>query len=129
MGLWNTYAHCQSSANLEELRKDSTLLTSVAMKTTVPGGFVVPLPGKLEKMVTTPSARLAVDVKAMAASCALRAGQVAVSLQKFDEATPLLQGILANHPESDYAYYVSQAKSILASMNTVVVQVTLNKLP
>jgi len=124
MGLWNTYAHCQSATDLDQLKQDALVLTTAATRSASPVGFVVPLPGKIERMVTTPSARLAVDVKAMAASCTLKAGQAAVGLQKFDVARPLLQSVAGFHG-SDYAYYSSQAKSLLASLDNPIVQVSL----
>ncbi len=124
MGLWNTYAHCQASTELDQLKHDAVILTTAATKSAVPAGFVMPLPGKIERLVTVPSARLAVDVKAMAASCSLKAGQAAVGLQKFDIARPLLESVVGFH-ESDYAYYSVQAKSILASLDNPVVQVSL----
>lgn len=114
--------------DLEPLRQDAVVLNAAAAKSASPAGFVVPLPGRIERLVTTPSARLAVDVKAMAASCSLRAAQAAINLQKFDVARPLLESVLAYHPQSDYAYYSMQAKSILSSLDTAIVQVSF-KLP
>ncbi len=123
MSLWNTYAHCQSATDLEELKKDADLLTSAATRSLPQAGFVVPLPGKIERLVTTPSARFAVDVKAMAASCSLKAGQVAVGAQKIDVARMLLASVLG-YQEPDYAFYSSQARSILSSLDSPVVQVS-----
>jgi hypothetical protein len=74
------------------------------------------LPGKLERLVTTPSARLAVDLKAMSAACSLRAGQAAVEARRFDIARDLLHGIVDNHPQAEYAFYVIQAKAILSEI-------------
>lgn len=125
MSLWNTYAHCQNVINLEELKKDADLLASAATRSITQPGFVVPLPGKIERLVTTPSARFAVDVKAMAASCSLKAGQVAISVQRFDVARPLLASVLS-YQEPDYAFYSSQARSLLASLDNPIVQVSLN---
>lgn len=126
MGLWSTYSHCQASANLDELRQDVVTLTGAASHSSAQGAFVLPLPGKLERYVATPAARLAVDVKAMGASCSLRAGQVAVEAGKLNVAREFLQSVLHNHPQSDYAYYTSQARALLSDLDTQVVQVTLN---
>jgi hypothetical protein len=126
MGLWSTYSHCQASSNLDELRQDVVTLAGAANRSSAPGAFVLPLPGKLERYVTSPSARLAVDVNAMGAACSLRAGQIAVEAGKLDVAREFLQAVLHNHPQSDYAYYTSQAKALLSDLDTQVVQVTLN---
>jgi hypothetical protein len=85
---------------------------------------VLPLPGKLERLVATPSARLAVDVKAMSAACSLRAGQAAVEARQFDVAKELLKTILEFHPQSDYAFYSVQAKAILSEIDPQSVQVS-----
>ena len=116
MSLWSVYSHCQNAKEFEELKHDAVVLSSSAKRTVSSDGFVLPLPDKLERLVTTPSARLAVDVKAMSAACSLRAGQAAVEARHFDVAKELLRGILDYHPQADYAFYVLQAKAILSEI-------------
>jgi hypothetical protein len=125
IGLWNTYAHCQSATDLDQLKQDASRLVSAANRSQTQDSFVLPLPGKIERMVATPSARLAVDVKAMAASCSLRAGHVAMDLKQFDVARPLLESVLAYQSQPDYAYYSLQAKAMLSELNNTIVQVSL----
>jgi hypothetical protein len=115
--LWRTYGHCHAETDLEELRRDASVLQAAANRSVSPDGFVIPLPGKIERLVSTPSARLAVDVKAMAASCSLRAGQTAARVGKVDVARSLLESIFEYHPQSDYAYYSAQAKSMLLELD------------
>jgi hypothetical protein len=124
MGLWTVYSHCQSAKDFEELKHDALVLSTSAKRTVSSDGFVLPLPGKLERLVTTPSARLAVDVKAMSAACSLRAGQAAVEARRFDVAKDLLKGIL-DYPQADYAFYVLQAKAILSEIEPEALQVSL----
>ena len=126
MGLWSVYSHCQSAKDFEELKHDAVVLNTSAKRTISSDGFVLPLPGKLERLVTTPSARLAVDVKAMSAACSLRAGQAAVEARRFDVARDLLKGILDYHPQADYAFYTLQAKAILSEIEPESLQVSLN---
>jgi hypothetical protein len=114
MGLWSVYSHCQTAKDFQELKHDALVLSNSARRTVSSDGFVLPLPGKLGRLVTTPSARLAVDVKAMSAACSLRAGQAAVEARRFDAAKELLKGIL-DYP-ADYAFYVTQAKAILSEI-------------
>ena len=127
MGLWSVYSHCQNAKEFEELKHDAAVLSTSAKRTVSGDGFVLPLPGKLERLVTTPSARLAVDVKAMSAACSLRTAQAAVEARRFDVAKELLKGILEYHPQSDYAFYTVQAKALLASIEPESVQVSLNR--
>lgn len=124
MSLWNTYAHCQNITEVDELKKDADLLTSAATRSIAQTGFIVPLPGKIERLVTAPSARFAVDIKAMAASCSLKASHVAIRQQRLDVARTLLANVLG-YQEPDYAFYSSQARSLLASLDNPIVQVSL----
>jgi len=126
MSLWSSYSHCQATTDVDQLKEDALTLTNAANRSLTQEGFVLPLPGQLEKLVSTPAARFAVDVKAMAAACSLRAGSAAVAAGKLDIAKDLLQSVLNYYPQSEYAYYTLQAKTLLSELETNVVQVTLN---
>jgi hypothetical protein len=126
MSLWSSYSHCQATTDIDQLREDALTLTNAANRSLTQEGFVLPLPGNLEKFVSTPAARFAVDVKAMAAACSLRAGSAAVEAGRLDVAKDLLQTILNYQPQSEYAYYALQAKALLLELKTNVIKVTLN---
>ena len=126
MSLWSTYSHCQATTDIDQLRENALTLTNAANRSLSQEAFVLHLPGKLEKLVSTPEARLSVDVKAMAAACSLRAGSAAVEAGKLDVAKDLLQTILSYQPQSEYAYYTLQAKALLSELETNVIEVTLN---
>ena len=127
MSLWNTYSHCQATTDVDQLKEDAQTLTTAANRSLHEEAFVLPLPGKLEKLVATPAARFAVDVKAMAAACSLRAGLAAVEAGKIAIAKDLLQPILSFQPQSEYAYYTLQAKELLSDLDTKTFEVTLNR--
>ena len=126
MSLWSTYSRCQANTSVDQLREDALTLTNAASHSLLQEAFVLPLPGKLEKLMSAPAARFAVDVKAMAAACSLRAGSAAVQAGKLDVAKDLLQTVLSYQPQSEYAYYTLQAKTLLADLQTNVIEVTLN---
>lgn len=126
MSLWSVYSHCQTATDFEQLTQDAVVLSTSAKRTVSQDGFVLPLPGKLERLVTTPSARLAVDVKAMSAACSLRAGQAAVEARRYETAKELLKGILESYPQSDYAFYTIQAKALLSELDPEHFQISLN---
>jgi len=111
MSLWSSYSHCQATTDIDQLREDALTLTNAANRSLTQEGFVLPLPGKLEQFLSPPAARFAVDVKAMAAACSLRAGSAAVAAGKLDVAKDLLQNVLSYQPQSEYAYYTLQAKA------------------
>jgi hypothetical protein len=126
MSLWNTYSHCQATTDIDQLKEDALTLATAANRSLHEEAFVLPLPGKLEKLVSTPAARFAVDVKAMAAACSLRAGSAAVEAGKLAIAKDLLRTVLSYQPQSEYAYYALQAKALLSSLGTKPIEVTLN---
>ena len=126
MSLWSSYSHCQATTDIDQLREAALTLTNAANRSVTQEGFVLPLPGKLEQFVSTPAARFAVDVKAMAAACSLRAGSAALEAGKLDIAKDLFQTILRYQPQSEYAYYSLQAKALLSELETNLLEVTLN---
>jgi len=126
MSLWTTYSHCQTTSDFAQLRENAMTLTNAANRSFTEEGFVLPLPNKIEELVSIPAARFAVDLKAMAAACSLRAGFAAVEAGKFDVAKDLLQPILSYQPQSEYSYYSLQAKSLLSELEPSVMEVTLN---
>jgi len=126
MSLWSSYSHCQATTDIDQLREDALTLTNAANRSLTQESFIFPLPSKLEQFVSTPTARFAVDVKAMAAACSLRAVSAAVEAKKLDIAKDLLQTILSYQPQSEYAYYALQAKALLSELNPNVIEVTLS---
>ncbi|MGH7180706.1 MAG: hypothetical protein ACREJN_01870 [Nitrospiraceae bacterium] len=126
MSLWTTYSQCQATSDFAQLRENAETLTKAANRSLTGEGFVLPLPNKLEELVSIPAARFAVDLKAMAAACSLRAGFAAVEAGKFDVAKDLLHPILSYQPQSEYSYYSLQAKSLLSELEPSVIEITLN---
>jgi hypothetical protein len=82
------------------------------------------LPKKLEGYVSQPTTRLAVDVKAMAAACSIRTGQLALDAGHLDLARNLFKTVLSYPQSEDYEYYSSQAQTLLAELEMRFVQVT-----
>src|SRR5262245_9843722 len=112
MDLWKTYSHCQAGSDIEGLKSDVVTLAGAANANDAPAqeSFVLPLPKKLEQYVSRPTARVAVDVKAMAAACSIRTGQVALESGHLDLAKNLFKDVVAQSQSEDYSYYSSQAK-------------------
>ncbi|MCX5721016.1 MAG: hypothetical protein NT179_03170 [Nitrospirae bacterium] len=126
MGLWSTYSHCQATNDIDQLNNDAVTLTKAANRSLSAEAFILPLPGTIKKLVSTPAARFAVDMKAMAAACSLRAGTAAVEAGKLDVAKDLLRTVLSYQPQSEYAYYTLQAKALLSELESNILEVTLN---
>ena len=119
MTLWETYTHCKSTADLQATRVDMDTLTEAALTHHRYDGFVLPMPVKLERLVTTPATRLSVDVRAMASSCSLHAGQVAMGQGRIDLAREAFGEVLTLHAHDETpSFYLAQAKNFLAEIET-----------
>ncbi len=105
--LWGIYTHCRASSNPETLRQDAHRLSQAPMADQLPHAL---LPDPLRRLVSRPPLRLSVDPRAMAASCALHAGQAALTAGKSELASGMFHQIIRGNPEAEYAYYVDQAR-------------------
>ncbi len=116
MGVWSTYTHCLSSDEIQPALLDSHKLREVSQAQALRSPLDNFLPTKLKSMVTQPASRLAVDVHAMAASCNLHAGNLALSVGEHDLARNQFRQVLDNQTQSDYSYYASQARERLSHL-------------
>jgi len=117
MDVWSTYTHCLSAEDSRAALQDSTKLHEVSRAQRDGSPLDTMLPAGLRNMVSQPASRLAVDVHAMAASCGLRAGDLAMSAGEFDEARNQFREVLHGHAESEYAYYTDQARERLTHLD------------
>ena len=117
MDVWSTYTHCLSVEDSRAALQDSTKLHEVSRAQRSGSPLDTILPAGLRTMVSQPASRLAVDVHAMAASCGLRAGDLAMSAGELDEARNQFREVLHGHTESEYAYYTAQARERLTHLD------------
>ena len=118
MTLWGTYTQCRSTSDIGEAHAAMTTLSGAAQTSHRTDGFVLPLPQQLERYVTTPANRLAVDLRAMAAACSLHTGQVALGQGRVDVAKEALSGVITLHDKVDTEnYYVAKATKLLAELS------------
>lgn len=116
MDVWSTYTHCLSADDSRVALQDSTKLQNVSRAQTTRSSLETILPAGLKNMVSQPSSRLAVDVHAMAASCSLHAGNLAMAAGELDLARHQFREVLHSHAESEYAYYTAQARERLTQL-------------
>jgi hypothetical protein len=124
MDLWKTYSHCQASSDIDGVSNDVVTLARAANDALAQESFILPLPKRLEQFVSHPTTRFAVDLKAMAAACSIRAGQLALDAGHLDLAKDLFKAVLADSQAEDYRYYSSQAQVLLAELEARFVQVS-----
>jgi hypothetical protein len=116
MSLWNIYADCKSTSDLGQAESDLKQLRSVRVEE--PGvydGFVLPLPTRIERLVSNPASRVAVDVEAMASACALHAGELALDQGHIDIARDLFVSVITLH-DGENSYYVLKARTLLGRL-------------
>jgi hypothetical protein len=115
MDMWRIYTHCSQSEDLDAMRVDAQRL-SLAVDVMDPAAD--PIPPESEELASMePSVRLSADPAAMAAACALRAGQVAQGMGRLSFARQMFQMIVTNFPQPRYRYYVAQAREGLESLD------------
>jgi len=107
MRLWDVYEHCRVSADPVLMWLDAERLSRAAVATQ---DLPPSLPAPFNQFVSRPPLRLAADPKALAAHCALCGAQVALDDGRPDLATELFLLVMRQHPESEYTYYVDQAR-------------------
>ncbi|OQW35928.1 MAG: hypothetical protein A4E19_15845 [Nitrospira sp. SG-bin1] len=115
MSLWNTYADCKSTFDLSQATSDLAQLRSASQMVAENEGFILPLPTHLERLVANPTSRVAVDIEAMAAACALHTGELALNQGQMDTARDLLVSVIKLHKEEG-SYYVLKAKTLLTRL-------------
>lgn len=115
MDMWGIYSHCSQSENPDVMRVDAQRL-SLAVEAMDPTADRIPPEGE-ELAPMQPPVRLSADPTAMAAACALRAGQVAQGMGRLYIAREMFQMIVTNFPQPRYRYYVAQALEALERLD------------
>jgi hypothetical protein len=108
MDTWGIYTHCSRSGDLDAMRVDAQRLKLAGNMTDSAGNPISP--ESEEPASSGPNVRLSADPSAMAAACALRAGQVAQERGRRSFAREMFQMIVKNFPQPRYRYYVTQAR-------------------
>ena len=111
MDTWGIYTHCSRSGDLDAMRVDAQRLKLAGNMMDSAGKPISP--ESEEPASSGPNVRLSADPSAMAAACALRAGQIAQERGRRSFAREMFQMIVTNFPQPRYRYYVIQARERL----------------
>ena len=115
MDTWGIYTHCSRSGDLDAMRVDAQRLKLAGNMTDSAGNPISP--ESEEPASSGPNVRLSADPSAMAAACALRAGQIAQERGRRSFAREMFQMIVTNFPQPRYRYYVTQAREGLERLD------------
>jgi hypothetical protein len=118
ISLWDTYNHCLTGSNTQEIQRNLAILHS-APKPISLDDSPIPVPNFLKKLSSTRNSRLAVDPRAMAASCSIHLGEIAYQSADWNMALRTFQTIVENYPEPQYAFYVSKATQAIEKFSSV----------
>lgn len=108
MILWELYRECRNSHDVETALSTAEQLRESAAMQALPASD---LPSGLDGFVRKQPVRTTVDPKAMAASCTLQAAKASLDAGRQEEAQQLLHAVMRNYPESEYTFYVQQARN------------------
>ena len=119
IGLWDAYNDCLNGSNTQHMQKNLQVLHE-APKPLSLDDSPISIPDFLKELASTRNSRLAVDPRAMAASCSIRVAEVAQ--QSGDWATSLLafQDTVKKFPEPQYAFYVSKATQAIEQFSGII---------
>ncbi len=118
ISLWDEYNHCLSGSNTQEMQRNLEALHS-APKPISLDDSPIPVPKFIKNLSSTRNSRLAVDPRAMAASCSIHLAEMAYQSADWDTSLRTLQSIVENYPEPQYAFYVSEASKAIEEFSSV----------
>jgi hypothetical protein len=113
MALWERYQECLAATDPEEL----VLVIDQFERTTHAGAEPPSWMRAWGHHVMSQPLRTAVDPQALGAACTLRAAALMVEAKRLTEARVFYQRILARYSDSNWAYYLDQAKEALVSLS------------
>ena len=113
MDVWNVYNDCRKGDDPESLLLDALVLHRVAQGKDTPA--LPPILKPLRKLIDPTPVRLAVDPRAMAAACTLRAGDAALKRGWYDVAMQIFTAMIPAYQAPEFAYYLREARSGLAT--------------
>ena len=116
--IWETYNHCMSGSDIQEMSADLHLLSSAPQPISLDDS-PIPVPRFIKKLSSARNSRLAVDPRAMAVSCSIHLAEVAQQSADWYTAFHTFQAIIKNYPESQYAFYVAKANLAMEQFSSL----------
>lgn len=118
LGIWDAYNLCMTGSNIHEMQVNLQVLES-APKPISLDDSPIPMPAFIKKLTSARSSRLAVDPRAMAASCSIHLAEVAQYSADWSTAFHTFQSILNNYPEPQYSFYVTKAHRAIEQFSSI----------
>ena len=125
VGLWNAYNFCMVGQDVSQIQANLSILQA-APKPISLNESPIPIPKFIQELTSLRSSRLAVDPRAMAASCSIHLVEVAQHFNNWDTVYSVLETMATDFPEPQYAYYVAKANETLEQLNSSLRPVSLS---
>jgi hypothetical protein len=118
MGLWDAYNFCRAGSNTAEMQRNLHVLHSAPTPISLDDS-PIPIPKFIKELTSIRNSRLAVDPRAMAASCSIHLAHVAQQAEEWDTSLRTWQAIVNQYPEPQYAFYVSEATRAIEEFSSI----------
>jgi hypothetical protein len=118
LGIWDAYTHCMAGSDLQKMSDNLRILDS-APKPISLDDSPIPVPSFLKRLSSARSSRLAVDPRAMSASCSIHLAEVAQQSADWYTALHTLESIITKYPEPRYAFYVTKANEAINQFSAI----------
>ena len=118
IGLWDAYNDCQAGSNTQEMQRTLEVLQSAPTPISLDDS-PIPIPNFIKELSSMRNSRLAVDPRAMAASCSIHLAQVAQQSDDWETAHRTWQAIVKQYPEPQYFFYVSEATRAMEEFSSI----------
>ncbi len=112
IGLWDAYNHCKSGSSIQEIKQNLAILQAAPTPISLDDS-PIPVPKFIKKLSSTRNSRLAVDPRAMSASCSIHLAEISREAADWDTSLRTYQGIVESFSEPQYAFYVSEASKAI----------------
>ncbi len=115
---WNAYNNCRSGSITQNIQKNLEILRTAPTPISLEDS-PIPIPKFIKELTGRRNSRLAVDPRAMAASCSIHLAEVFRQTSDWKTSFQTYQSIVENFPEPQYAYYALEASRALEELSTV----------
>ncbi len=118
VGLWNAYNDCRTGLHPQEMQKNLEFLQAAPTPISLDDS-PIPIPAFIKNLTSIRNSRLAVDPRAMAASCSIHLAETSRQATDWETSLRTYQAIVENFPEPQYAFYVLRASQALEEFSSI----------
>ncbi len=115
---WDAYNNCRTGSNSQDMQRNLNILHAAPTPISLEDS-PIPIPAFIKELTSSRNSRLAVDPRAMAASCAIHLAEISRQSADWETSFQTYESIVENFPEPQYAYYALEASKALEEFSTM----------